>query len=374
MPSTMRIKEQKRALIRRYAHADNGRGWYEVLTTLVPIALLWWAAAWGNGVSRWLTAAAVVLLMLFTIRVLVLMHECGHASLFRSRRLNRIVGFVLGVFAGMPQYVWSQHHDYHHANNGNWEKFRGPLTTPSVDEYIAMGAKKRRMYRYTRTVWLAPLGGFVYLVFNPRFTWIKGTLGLLAHLLKSKIARPTVSLREHAAGYTSRYWKSSKEYRHMTWNNLVLLGVWALMCWAVGAGLFFTVYLISVSMAGGVGIALFTVQHNFEHSYATDTARWDYDSGAAEGTSYLVLPGWLNWFTANIGYHHVHHLSARIPSYRLAQCHEEYREMFTKITRIKLSEIHHAFQCLLWDARAQRIISFAEFHDLYEIGPPAGTA
>ena len=325
------------------------------------MALLWWAAVWSVAVSRWLTAAIIVLLTLFTIRVLVLMHECGHASLFRSRSLNRVFGFLFGVVAGMPQYVWSKHHAFHHATNGNWEKFRGVLTTPSTDEFAAMSAAQQRTYQYTRTMVLAPLGGFIYLIFNPRFTWAKGTIGLLVHVAKAKIARPQVSIREHAAGYRTRYWNSWQEYRHMSLNNALLLPLWVLMCWAVGTGLFAVVYITSVSLAGGAGIALFTVQHNFEHSYATDSARWDYDTGAVKGTSFLVLPGWLNWFTANIGYHHIHHLSVRIPSYRLAACHKDNQELFACIARVKLSQILDASKCILWDRRAERIISVAEY-------------
>lgn len=132
------------------------------------------------------------------------------------------------------------------------------------------------------------------------------------------------------------------------------------------AGPVFAIYVGCLSLAGGVGIALFTVQHNFEHSYASDTANWDYDTGAMQGSSYLVLPGWLHWCTANIGYHHIHHLSARIPSYRLPACHNEYRELFAGIPRIKLSGVYGSLKCLLWDERARRIISFSEYHELYE--------
>lgn len=355
------IKQHKRALIQRHAHADNLTGLMQSVTTLVPLAILWWMVVLGAAVSYWLTAALVLLISLFTLRVLVLMHECGHGSLFHGVRLNRAFGFVFGVLSGMPQFVWSQHHDFHHANNGNWQKYRGPLTTPSVDEYAAMSGIQQCLYRGTRNVLLAPLGGFVYLIFNPRFTWLKGSLGLAWHLLKRKALQPEVSLRVHAAAFVTRYWNSSRQYWHMFWNNCALLGIWVLMCWVVGPALFFTVYLISVSLAGGAGIALFTVQHNFEHSYATDTERWDYDQGALAGTSFLILPGWLNWFTANIAYHHIHHLSAKIPNYRLVACHNENQQLFADVVRIRLREIPRALKCIIWDTRAQRIISVAEY-------------
>jgi hypothetical protein len=129
----------------------------QALTTLTSIALLWWAAVFFAAISWWLTGAAVVLLTLFTLRVFALMHECGHASLFRSRRLNRATGFVLGVLSGMPQYVWSQHHNYHHAHNGDWDKYRGPYATRSVDEYAALSGGQQRAYRVKCSVAAAAL-------------------------------------------------------------------------------------------------------------------------------------------------------------------------------------------------------------------------
>lgn len=351
-------------MVARYAKSDDIKGLTQVFTTLVPLALLWWAAVWSAGLSPWLTVIPVLLIILFTVRTFGLMHECGHGSLFRSHWLNRAVGFLLGVVSGMPQYVWAQHHHYHHTHNGNWDRYRGPYTTLSVPEYTALTRGQQRLYRGKCSVVAAPLAGFIYLIFNPRFTWMKGSIGLLAHMLKRKLAQPRVSLRAHAAGYQTRYWSTPREYRHMLWNNLVLLSLWGLMCWACGTVRFFSIYLLSVSIAGAVGIVLFTVQHNFEHSYASGEANWDLDTGAIEGTSFLVLPGWLNWFTVNIGYHHVHHLAPGIPNYRLVECHNEFQHLFPRVTRLRLSQVLAALQCILWDTRAQQIISVAEYRQL----------
>jgi acyl-lipid omega-6 desaturase (Delta-12 desaturase) len=200
-----RVKQQKRAMIGRYTKSDNIKGLTQVLTTLVPFALLWWAAVLGAGASHWLTLAAMLLITLFTLRVFALMHECGHGSLFRSRWLNRAIGFVLGVVSGMPQYVWSQHHNYHHAHNGNWEKYRGPYTTLSIGEYAAMTGAHQRMYRHKCSIAAAPFAGFIYLIFTPRFTWAKGSIGLVLHIVRKKVAQPNVSMKEHAASYETRY-------------------------------------------------------------------------------------------------------------------------------------------------------------------------
>jgi omega-6 fatty acid desaturase (delta-12 desaturase) len=364
-PHSAALKDQKRAIIDRYAQPNNGRGLWQVLTTLLPLAALWMGVALSASVSYWLTAAVTALMCLFLVRVFVLMHECGHGSLFRSHRLNAAFGFIFGVVAGMPAYVWSQHHWFHHTTNGNWAKYRGPLNIIAVDEYAALTARQQRHYRYARNVWLAPAGGFLYLIFNPRMTWLKGSASLLLHLLRRLFsqsgAQPGLSFTAHAREFKTPHWSNAREYWHMFWNNLVLLSLWGLMAWAIGPLLFFVCYVVSLSLAGGAGILLFTVQHNFEHAYASHDVHWDYHTAVIEGTSFLTLPRWANWFTANIAYHHIHHLSASIPNYRLVACHNEHQQLFSGVTRIRFTQIPHALKYILWDTHARRIVSVAEY-------------
>ena len=177
------LNQHKSAMISRYAKSDDVAGSIQVAATLIPFALLWWGAVHSGRGSPWLTAVLMVLISLFTVRAFGLMHECGHGSLFRSRRLNRVVGFGLGVLSGMPQYVWSQHHNYHHAHNGNWDRYRGPYSTLSVDEYARLTNGQQRLYRFKCGIGAAPLAGFIYLVFNPRFTWVDGS-SIAVHLVR----------------------------------------------------------------------------------------------------------------------------------------------------------------------------------------------
>ncbi len=360
MSALQLLKDQKRALIPRYTRPDDLRGLTQVLTTIASIASLWCLIAATRGVSPWYAVAAVPALSLFTLRVFALMHECGHDSLFDSPQLNRVFGFVLGVLSGMPQYVWSRNHAYHHTHNGNWEKYRGPYTTLSIGEYASMTDTQRFLYRCKCSPALAPIVGFIYLIFNPRYTWLRGSCAFMAHVAVKKWEQPNVSLKEHALTFRTRYWRSEKEYWHMFWNNAVLLLTWGVMSWVCGVAVFFSIYIISVSLAGGLGIVLFTVQHNFEHAYASASADWDYDAGALSGTSFLILPGCLNWFTINIGYHHIHHLSPAIPNYRLVECHNDNQHLFVEVRRLRLSDLRGALRCILWDANARRIISVAE--------------
>ena len=340
----------KRTIVDRYATPSNGRGVLQFLTVIVPIALLWVAIAHAPRGAPWLVVLETLCLSLFLLRGFVLMHDCGHYSLFRSRRLNRIGGFLLGVLAGMPQPVWAENHRYHHVTNGNWAKYRGPLNVACVADYLAMSVSERRRYRYMRDILLSPVAGGVYFLLNPRITWIRATFHLLRRLVR------TGSIGDTPPPGCA----SMAHYRHMTWNNLFLLTAWALMAWAVGPALFFACYVVSGSLAGGYGIVLFTVQHNFEHSYASADEGWDRDLAALRGTSYLILPGWLNWITADSAYHHVHHLCAGVPNYRLAACHREHEQLFSSVQRVGLFEIPSALKHILWDVSARQLVSVAE--------------
>jgi acyl-lipid omega-6 desaturase (Delta-12 desaturase) len=345
------LQRRKLAVIRAYSKSSDAIGLIQSATTLVPLAVLCFAAAWGLQHDLRATVAAAVGITLLLLRVFSLMHECGHGALFASRSLNRGFGFLFGVISGMPQYVWSQHHEYHHRHNGNWEKYRGPLSTLSTHEYAALSPAQQKRYRRMRHLAFAPLAGFVYLIFNPRVNWFKGNLSLLLRVVQG------CSL----AQFQTRYWKTWREYRHMTANNIVLISAWVALSSLIGIGSFFAIYLSTLSVAGGVAILLFTVQHNFDQSYAATTATWSYDRGALHGTSFLVLPGWMNWCTANIGYHHVHHLSSSIPNYRLVECHRANADMFVDVPRITLAQVPAAVSCILWDTDSERIISFSEY-------------
>jgi omega-6 fatty acid desaturase (delta-12 desaturase) len=227
-----------------------------------------------------------------------------------------------------------------------------------------MTSPQQRRFANARNIRMVPLAGFLYLIFHPRISLLKGSASLLLYVVRSKIAQPGLSIAAHTLAFRTAHWSTAREYRHMLANSVVLIALWGLMAWAVGPLLFLVCYTVSVSLAGGAGILLFTVQHNFEHSYASHDEGWDAHTAAIAGTSFLVLPRWLNWFTANIGYHHIHHLSARIPNYRLRECHDENQHLFAAVKRIGLAGIPRAFRCILWDTLSRRIVSIAEYRAL----------
>ncbi len=365
MTTSAELKQIAPELIRKYSHKSDLKGAWQTINTLVPYFALFYLAMHSLQQQAYvLTALFVVLLSFFIVRIFMLMHDCGHKSLFNNQRWNRAIGFLTGVLVGMPQYVWAQHHNFHHATNGDWEKYRGPLNILTVDEFSRLSKKKQKGYQRSRNILLAPLGAFMYFIFNPRFNWLKGSLHYLFSMASQKLRQSNIPLRQLSENYSSRYWNNAKEYWHMTWNNIVLIAVWIAASMAFGTLTFFTVYLLSLSLGGAAGIIIFAIQHNFEDAYASDTAQWDYYQAALTGTSFLTFPKIINWFGADIAYHHVHHLSASIPNYNLAACHREYAHLFEDVPRLRLRDVPHAFKYILWDQQQQKLITVAQFKQM----------
>lgn len=365
------IKREAPNIISKYAKRSNSRAWLQVLNTFIPFFGLFYLAMQSlQDAAYWLTTLYVFILSLFIVRIFMLMHDCGHKSLFHTQALNRLFSFITGLFVGLSGFVWSRHHDYHHATNGNWSKYRGPLSTLSIDEYEKLSPFKQKMYVFNRRLFMAPLGAFMYFIFTPRFNWAVGTIKFLIDVTVAKLKHLRTPLREIIGNTHSRYWKDAAEYWHMTGNNIVLLGIWFAASWYFGAGTFFTIYISSLVLAGAAGIIIFTIQHNFEHSYASDDAHWDYFQAALTGTSFLTLPRIINWFSADIAYHHIHHLSALIPNYRLEACHKEFGQLFGDLYKIRLRDIPHTFKFILWDNHNCQIISMDEYRQM-PAGQPA---
>ena len=363
MTTPAELKEIAPEIIKKHSHKSNTKGLFQNLNTLVPyFALFYLAIISLESQSYWLATGCILLLSFFIVRIFMLMHDCGHKSMFKTQNLNTVVGFFTGVFVGMPQYVWSQHHNYHHSTNGNWEKYRGPLNILSANEFSQLSPGKQNKYRFSRSAFLAPLGAFMYFIFNPRFNWMLGSLKFTLSVLKKKIKNPEETIKNIISSQESRYWKTGKEYLHMTLNNITLLTIWVAASWYFGTAIFFTVYIISLSLAGAAGLMIFTLQHNFEDSYAADTEHWDYYQGALKGTSFFTFPKIINWFGADISFHHIHHLSASIPNYNLARAHKEYAHLFDDVKRIKLRDIFKEFKFILWDEKNQKIISIDQYN------------
>ena len=335
-----------------YRKSDNRRAFLQVLTTLAPTAALWWLVPQvmaGPLAMRLLLVPILALLVLFSSRSFSLMHDCGHRSLFANRWLNQVFGFLFGVVNGIPEHPWSRGHAYHHKHNGNWDRYRGPSALLSLEQYRSLSPFNQRIYGLSRHPLMLLPGGFFYLVIKPRLALLQALVDLVGSLFKGPKATPS-----------QRYQPTKAELADLVANNgLVIASWWAMGQW-LGVGLFWSCYAIVMTFSAAIFICIFFVQHNYEGSYASGDGGWSYLQGAVAGSSNLELPWILNWFSADIAFHSIHHLCERIPNYRLRQCHERNAHLLKGAKRLRLSDIPGCFRFILWDSKDLRLISLAE--------------
>ncbi len=343
-----------------YMKSNNLRATYQILNTVVPYILLWFLAVKAASISLWLLPPILVLMVLFLLRCFSLMHDCGHYALFSSRQVNRLMGFMLGVINAIPQYAWSRDHAYHHKTNGNWELYRGVATFLSTEEFAQLNDFDQKLYGILRQPIMTLPGGFFYLTIQPRLVLLLGSYDFMMHVFTCLRQNPGMGFAAIISSHKSKHWPTAGEFWDVLLNNICVVGGWIVMSNLIGAGLFFSIYSIVLTFAGAIFISVFFVQHNFEGSYAHKTQGWDYLKGAIEGSSYLDLPAILRWFTADISYHSIHHLSERIPNYNLEACHYRNIHLLSQVKTIRISDMLHCSRFILWDADSNSLASIPE--------------
>ncbi len=346
-----------------YMKSNDGQAIYQILNTVVPYLLLWPLAIKAAAVSLWLLPPIMLLMTVFSVRCFSLMHDCGHYSLFNSKKVNRVVGCMLGMINAIPQYPWSRGHAYHHKTNGDWERYRGPSGLVSTAEFAKLSPAAQRRYELLRHPLMIFPGGFFYLAIKPRLALILGAYGFIGHWFSCLKNTPGTSFSEIFDSYQSRNWYTTAEFWDLLLNNICVVGGWIAFSYLLEPAFFLSIYSITLTCSAAIFICIFFVEHNFEGSYAHKTAGWDYLLGAIEGSSYLKLPAIMQWFAADIGYHNIHHLSERIPNYHLAACHHENIHLLTKVKILQLRDIPGCFQFILWDAASDRLISIKSFRE-----------
>ena len=341
--------------LRPYLQRSNKRAFLQIASTLLPIAGLWLLLPKAFAISPLLVAPILVLLILFSSRCFSLMHDCGHQSLFRDNILNHIVGFILGVINAIPQHPWSRGHAYHHRHNGNWDLYRGPSALITSAEYASYSPWRKRFYQFLRHPLMLFPGGFFYLIIKPRAALILGSLDFaidsLRHISNNGFCKWQLLISNHR----SRHWYTASEFWHILGNNICVVAAWVLMGSWLGLGLFWVSYSIVMTTSAAIMICFFFVQHNFEGSYAHTTNDWDSFKGDIEGSSFLKMNRIFNWFSADIGYHNLHHLCEGIPNYNLRACHEANAELLKNIKVLNLVDIPSCFNLILWDRDKQQL-------------------
>ena len=263
---------------------------WQLINTVVPFVILWYLAYKSLSVSYLLALVPSLLAAGFMTRIFIIFHDCTHYSFFKSRPANRIVGTCMGVLTLFPFDQWGHEHAIHHATSGNLDKRgTGDIWTLTVDEYVAAPFRLRLAYRLYRNP-------FVMFGLGPIYVF----------LLKNRFNRKGARQKERMNTYLT---------------NIIIVAVVAILCWAIGWQSFLFVHGTIFLIAGSVGIWLFYVQHTFEDSYFEEDKDWEYVKAAVEGSSFYKLPKILQFLTGNIGFHHVHHLSPRVPNYKLEEAH-----------------------------------------------------
>lgn len=350
-----------------YMKSNDFRATWQIVNTVVPYILLWFLAVRVAAISYWLLPPIVMMMTLFSVRCFSLMHDCGHYSLFNSKKINRCVGFGLGTINAIPQYPWSRDHAYHHKTNGDWERYRGIADFLSTEQFAELTVEEQKSYEFLRQPLMAIPGGFFYLAIEPRLALISEIKGFILHVVSCLKQDRKMSLRAIIDSHKSKRWSTTTEFWDSLLNNICVISSWVMMSNLIGAGLFLSIYSISLTFSAVIFIWVFFVQHIFEDSYAHKTASWDYLLGAIEGSSYLELPTILKWFTANIGYHNIHHLSERIPNYNVEACHRENIHLLANIKTLKMGDMLDCAKFILWDAASNSLISVEAYRSKLQI-------
>lgn len=323
-------------IVAKYQQPSLPRALWQIINTLIPYALLWYLMYLSLAVSWWLVIPLAILAGGFLVRVFIIFHDCGHGSFFRSRGANDLVGFLTGVLTFTPYYHWRWEHAIHHASSGHLDKRGiGDIWTLTVQEYLEASRGKRFAYRLARNP-------FVLFVLAPIFMFV----------IRQRFPAGKANRRERHSVY---------------WMNLGILAM------AIGLSAFFgikayiLIQLIIIAIAGGAGVWLFYVQHQFEGVYWERGENWDYTRAALEGSSFYKLPKVLQWFSGNIGFHHIHHLSARIPNYNLERCHDA-DPLFQKVKPVTLFGSFKSFTFRLWDEQRRMLVGYSHLRTLRRAG------
>jgi omega-6 fatty acid desaturase (delta-12 desaturase) len=311
-----------------YAHPQVKRSVRCLLTSVVPYVALWPAMYYLLHVSYAIAMLVAIPASGFLVRTFIVFHDCGHGSFLPSKRGNRLVGIVTGLLVYNPYFAWKHEHAGHHATSGDLDRRGvGDVFTWTVAEYQSKPFLSRLGYRVVRSPFaLFTVGPLWALALEPRKVPFRGRRRVL---------------RSHL--YT----------------NFGIVAMVSALVWVLGWQAFLEIQLPLVLLAGGAGMWLFYVQHQFEDAYWTGSDEWRYLDAALKGSSYLRLPKVLQFFSGNIGLHHVHHLNPRIPNYNLQRAHDE-NPFLHKVPTLSLWQGVRSMNLKLIDEPSGRLVSFAQ--------------
>ena len=319
-------------IVAEFQKPSTGRALWQIVNTLGPYALLWYLMHLSLAVSWWLTVPLAMLAGAFLVRVFIIFHDCGHGSFFKSRKANDAVGFIAGILTFTPYYHWRWEHAIHHASAGDLDKRgTGDVWTMTVQEYLESSRWKRFAYQLAR---------------NPVVLFVIAPVVLF--LIRQRFPSGEANPRER---------------RSVHWMNLAIFGMAAALSWIYGLTPYLLIQLTTMAVAASAGVWMFYVQHQFEGVYWERGEDWDYTAAALQGSSFYKLPKILQWFSGSIGFHHIHHLSSRIPNYNLERCHRA-NPLFQQVRPITLFSSLKSFTFRLWDEQRRTLVGYSHLKSL----------
>lgn len=320
-------------LFQAYAKSNNRKAVIQLFTTFLPFIGLWILMYFSLDYSYWVTFGLAVVNAFFTVRIFIIQHDCGHRSFMKSQTVNKIIGWFCSMFSAIPFRYWAKVHDFHHGHSGQLEvRDIGDIRMMTVEEFRKASRWERFGYRLFRMPLITfVIGPIIYILWNNRL--------------------PLVQFKG---------WR--RTYMSLQVNNLLLIGVYVLLCWLLGWKRFLLVQVPIVCLFAIIAVWFFFVQHQHENTYKQWRNNWDYLLAAIRGSTFYNLPKMFHWLTGNIGFHHIHHLNPKIPSYNLARCARECSFLDQYITSIRFFESLKCMFNKLWCEESQRMISFREFY------------
>jgi omega-6 fatty acid desaturase (delta-12 desaturase) len=321
-------------ILSKYRKPHAGRSTFELAVTVIPFTALWILSWLAVHYGIWIGMILVIPAAAFLLRLFMIQHDCGHGSFFARRRVDDWTGRVIGVLTMTPYDYWRRAHATHHASAGNLdERGVGDIATLTVKEYYSLSASGRLKYRlYRHPIVMFGIGPIWVFLFKQRL--------------------PFGMMRSGALPWVST----------MATNGAIAV-LAALLIWWIGVIPFLLVHLPIVVLAAAAGVWLFYVQHQFEETHWSEGSEWQFQQAALHGASHYDLPLVLRWVTGNIGIHHVHHLSSKVPYYRLPEVLRDYPEL-GEIGRITIMQSLRCVNLVLWDEESRRLVSFRQARKL----------
>lgn len=317
-----------RADIAPYEKPQWKMSMWQIVNTVGPFLVLWVLAFLSLSVSVWLTLLVDVLAAGFLVRIFIIFHDCCHKSFFRNKWANEAVGTLMGILTFVPFHQWRHTHAVHHASSGNLDRRGvGDIWTLTAQEYMEASRLRKLTYRLYR---------------NPAIMFLVGPIYIF--LIDYRFNRKRAGMKERMNTYLT---------------NAVIVGACGLLIWGIGWQSFLLIEGPMFLLSGMAGIWLFYVQHNYEETYYENEAEWDYVKAAMHGSSFYRLPKVLQWITGNIGYHHIHHLSPRVPNYHLEKAHQA-NEVLRDVQTITLRTSLQSLKFRIWHEEKKRFITFRE--------------